>query len=161
MLVERKRIKTADGYFKILLELFQNGNIHLDFIVAKSDDVALISRFSYHFNRQQKYRRIASTCAAGIFVPFQKSECNVQSICTVFLKGCLGRAVKLLYSLAKLRFGKDRAQAVVFEFTADYALHAGDLVEIVKAKLGGTKLLGLRHNNKVFAVSEGILEIIK
>ena len=148
---------------EILLQLFQQGNIHLGLLVPEPDHIALGGGLAYHFNGQQDNGGKPGLLAPGIFIPLQQAQGQVQGIGAVFLQIQLGCAIQLLYGFGALRLRIAGPQTLVLEFRGNDPRQAPQLVKILhgEAVRGSMPVLGTGQNGKIAAVGQGVLQFIQ
>ena len=142
VLIHRQRIQPVYYNIEILLELFENRNVHLRLIVAQTQDVALTRGLADDLDRQKDDRCVARLDAALGFVPAQQTHRDIERIRAVLLQGRLRTAVDVLDACLQLVLREDRAQAVIGEFRFDQVGKLAQLVHVLKARILAAAPLG-------------------
>ena len=142
MLIHRQRIQPVYYNIEILLELFENRNVHLRLIVAQTQDVALTRGLADDLDRQKDDRCVARLDAALGFVPAQQTHRDIERVRAVLLQGRLRTAVDVLDACLQLVLREDRPQAVIGEFRFDQVGKLAQLVHVLKARILAAAPLG-------------------
>ena len=161
-LIHGQGIQTVDLDAKILLDLFQNGDIHLGIIIPQAQHITLADAFAHQFHRQQNDGGEPGFGALGSLIPAQKAQGKIQGVGTVFFQSGFGIAVQIFQRVGKFRFCIGRAQPLILEFRCNQRVVALQVMKgIQRGFLVPMQITGPGMDGKILAIGECIFQIIQ